>query len=165
MQFSEKSLDLPGAGTFMNRPDHRRKNHMRYSKPVLAFLAVAVGFALYLQFRKPSVSPAPGDPILTVSVPELTGPAANGAKTYAKYCQSCHGVNAAGQKGVAPPLVHKIYEPNHHGDQAFYSAALNGAIAHHWPFGNMPPVEGIKSEEIAEIIAYVRAMQQANGIF
>jgi len=28
-------------------------------------------------------------------------------------CVSCHGTNAAGQAGVAPPLVHIIYEQNH----------------------------------------------------
>jgi len=66
--------------------------------------------------------------------------------------------------GVAPPLVHKIYEPNHHGDMAFLMAARNGVRAHHWKFGNMPPVEGITDAEVITIVAYVRALQRANGI-
>ena len=79
-------------------------------------------------------------------------------------CAKCHGANAAGQGGVAPPLIHKIYEPSHHGDAAFARAAKQGAQQHHWPFGNMPPVAGISDPEIAVIIAYVRAVQRANGI-
>ena len=47
--------------------------------------------------------------------------------------------NAAGQNGVAPPLVHKLYEPGHHSDMAFIMAAKNGVRSHHWRFGNMPP--------------------------
>ena len=41
-------------------------------------------------------------------------------------CFSCHGANAAGVNGSGPPLVHKTYEPSHHGDTAFYNAAFNG---------------------------------------
>ena len=79
-------------------------------------------------------------------------------------CAQCHGANASGSdKG--PPLVHKIYEPNHHGDASFHNAALNGARAHHWRFGDMPPVEGIMPAEIDQIIVYVRSLQKQHGIF
>ena len=44
-------------------------------------------------------------------------------------------------------------------------AAKNGVRQHHWPFGNMPPVEGITDSEISNIIAYVRTVQRANGIY
>jgi len=37
--------------------------------------------------------------------------------------------------------------------------------AHHWKFGNMPPVEGIHDEDVIKIIAFVRAVQKENGIF
>ena len=43
-------------------------------------------------------------------------------------------------------------------------AAKQGVQQHHWPFGNMPPVEGITDAEIAVITAYIRAVQRANGI-
>jgi mono/diheme cytochrome c family protein len=79
-------------------------------------------------------------------------------------CAICHGANAAGQDGVAPPLVHKIYEPGHHGDAAFLLAARNGVRAHHWRFGNMPPVEGVTDGDVKMIVAYVRELQRANGI-
>ncbi|MEH6831034.1 MAG: cytochrome c [Sulfitobacter sp.] len=79
-------------------------------------------------------------------------------------CAACHGINGAGRDGIAPPLIHKIYEPGHHGDMSFQLAAMNGVRAHHWPFGNMPPVEGITRSVITNITAYVRAIQRANGI-
>lgn len=64
-----------------------------------------------------------------------------------------------------PPLVHKIYEPNHHGDAAFQRAAANGVKAHHWEFGNMPKIEGATPEDVAQIIKYVRWLQQQAGVF
>jgi len=79
-------------------------------------------------------------------------------------CADCHGVNAAGQDGVAPPLIHIIYEPSHHGDEAFQRAADMGVRGHHWPFGDMPPVEGVTRGDITMIIAYIRELQRANGI-
>ena len=79
-------------------------------------------------------------------------------------CVSCHGTNAAGQAGVAPPLVHIIYEPNHHGDESFQRAAALGVRAHHWSFGNMSAVEGLTRTDVKMIVAYIRELQRANGI-
>ena len=79
-------------------------------------------------------------------------------------CATCHGLNAAGQDGVAPPLVHIIYEPTHHGDETFQRAVAVGVRGHHWPFGDMPPVEGIPRGDVTMIVAYVRELQRANGI-
>lgn len=107
----------------------------------------------------------PGATLVEVTVPDLAGPEALGAVAYAAKCAECHGENAAGKDGSGPPLVHKIYEPNHHADAGFFSAVRNGARAHHWPFGDMKPVEGLTDAEIATIIAYVRKLQAANGIF
>ena len=106
-----------------------------------------------------------GAPLAQVKVPALSGIAAEGKIAFEANCATCHGVNAAGQDGVAPPLVHKIYEPNHHGDASFLLAAKNGVRAHHWRFGNMPPVKSVNEQEVDKIVAYVRALQKANGIF
>lgn len=105
-----------------------------------------------------------GKPLATVTVPVLSAKAKLGRPLFNDNCSACHGKNAAGQEGVAPPLIHKIYEPNHHGDIAFQRAAKFGVRAHHWPFGNMPPVKGITEVEVEKIIAYVRELQRANGI-
>lgn len=106
----------------------------------------------------------PGQPLVEVVVPELSRAAQSGQRRFEQFCQQCHGAGAAGQADVAPPLVHRIYEPSHHGDGAFYAAALLGVRAHHWPFGDMPPVDGITEFEVSEIITYIRELQQANGI-
>ena len=79
-------------------------------------------------------------------------------------CASCHGNQAAGTDH-GPPLVHKIYEPNHHGDPAFQRAAANGVKAHHWEFGNMPNIEGVTPEDVDQIVKYVRWLQKQAGIF
>ena len=79
-------------------------------------------------------------------------------------CAACHGERAVGTN-LGPPLVHKIYEPSHHGDLAFQRAAANGVRAHHWQFGNMPKIEGITPEDVQEITQYVRWLQRQAGIF
>ena len=103
--------------------------------------------------------------LANVLVPEtLSQNAKIGQLGYEAKCAACHGANAAGQDGVAPPLVHMIYEPSHHGDEAFQRAAELGVRGHHWPFGDMPPVEGITRGDVNMIIAYIRELQRANGI-
>lgn len=99
-----------------------------------------------------------------VSVPELSAQEQRGRAAFEANCASCHGRNAAGRQGVAPPLVHDIYEPGHHADAAFQIAVSNGVRQHHWTFGSMPPVEGVKEEQVRDITAYIRALQRENGI-
>lgn len=108
---------------------------------------------------------ATGDGIVEVALPaELSGNAQIGKTIFDAKCATCHGSNAAGQNGVAPPLVHKIYEPSHHSDEAFILAAQNGVRSHHWRFGDMPPVEGVTVGDVKMVAAYVRELQRANGI-
>lgn len=87
-----------------------------------------------------------------------------GEAKFAAHCAACHGPRAAGT-AQGPPLVHKIYEPNHHADVAFQRAALNGVRAHHWDFGNMPKVEGVAPDDVDQIIRYIRWLQRQAGIF
>ena len=132
---------------------------------ILLVLAVALGAAGYLYFGEGEDTAGAGPPIVSVNVPAtLSARAQLGRKTYDANCVSCHGRNAAGQDGVAPPLVHIIYEPGHHGDESFQRAVALGVRAHHWRFGDMAPIEGLSRSDVAEIIAYVRELQRANGI-
>jgi mono/diheme cytochrome c family protein len=78
-------------------------------------------------------------------------------------CAACHGAQAAGT-AQGPPLVHKIYEPNHHGDPAFQRAAASGVRAHHWEFGNMPKIESVTPDDVDQIVKYVRWLQRQAGI-
>lgn len=88
----------------------------------------------------------------------------DGAAIFNVRCSKCHGLKGAGtDKG--PPLVHKIYEPNHHADMSFYWAAERGVRAHHWGFGDMPPVEGVSKDDVSAIIRYIRGLQKEAGIF
>ncbi|MCF6315731.1 MAG: cytochrome c [Marinosulfonomonas sp.] len=106
-----------------------------------------------------------GDPIVTVALPaELSANAQIGKRAFEVKCAVCHGENAAGKNGVAPPLVHKIYKPSHHSDMAFVLAAQNGVRSHHWKFGNMPPVKGLTNADVKYITLYVRELQKENGI-
>lgn len=132
-------------------------------KPVLAAGLVALAIVVFLKMKSGKTEGG-GEPLAQVTVPELSTQAKAGEAAFNENCASCHGTNAAGKDGMAPPLVHIIYEPNHHGDQSFYLAAKNGVRAHHWPFGNMPPVEGVSDQELAQIVFYVRELQRANGI-
>lgn len=105
-----------------------------------------------------------GEALVEVAVPEMTADQRRGETAFNAGCASCHGINAAGRDGMAPPLVHKIYEPSHHSDMAFVLAAKQGVRQHHWRFGNMPPQPDVTDEQMQSIIAYVRTLQRANGI-
>lgn len=140
------------------------------------FLAVAIAAILAMGFwwsgsdgNPVATSTAQGEPsgaaMVQVIVPETFSENATiGKAAFQAKCAACHGVNAAGQDGVAPPLVHKIYEPSHHGDASFLLAVRNGVHAHHWRFGNMLPVEGLTDGDVTMIVTYVRELQRANGI-
>ncbi|MFU8777736.1 MAG: c-type cytochrome [Roseovarius sp.] len=110
----------------------------------------------------PQLAPAP---MVAVAIPaSFSATEAAGERAFATLCAVCHGENAAGRNTIAPPLVHRLYHPGHHGDAAFQIAVQNGVRAHHWRFGNMPPIAGVTRAEVETIIAYVRALQRANGI-
>ncbi len=102
--------------------------------------------------------------MVELDIPPLTESEQEGAVPYAQNCASCHGENGAGRDGVGPPLVHVIYEPSHHPDGAFYAAVQLGVRAHHWDYGDMPRQSHVTEPEITQIIAYIRALQRANGI-
>lgn len=102
--------------------------------------------------------------LLLLSYPLAASAEPDGAELFGKHCVKCHGEGAKGtDKG--PPLVNKIYHPNHHADLSFRWAIERGVRAHHWKFGDMPKVEGVSSSEIDALIKYIRGLQKAAGIF
>lgn len=95
--------------------------------------------------------------------PGLMPNATMGKNLYVLHCASCHGGDLRGaDKG--PPLLHKIYEPSHHGDAAFQLAVANGVRAHHWQFGDMAPIGTLTPDDVAHITAFVRTEQRKVGI-
>ena len=123
--------------------------------------AALLGGGFWWMDRTGDAVRAPDPDALTI--PDFTEVAQAGKRAFEETCAECHGKNAAGT-GIGPPLVHEIYEPGHHADLAFQLAARQGVRAHHWPFGDMPPVEGVTEREVAAITQYVRELQRANGI-
>lgn len=115
--------------------------------------------ALALMFVLPGFAMTTGKPEVS-NVPAEFQP---GEKKFNTYCARCHGPQATGTDH-GPPLVHKIYEPNHHGDAAFHRAAAGGVRAHHWQFGDMPKIEGVTSEDVDQIVKYIRWLQRQAGI-
>ncbi|MEP1200573.1 c-type cytochrome [Tateyamaria sp.] len=110
-------------------------------------------------------SPSGNTALAAVVLPdELSDRAKMGKSTFEAKCTVCHGNDAAGQAGVAPPLIHKIYEPSHHGDEAFQRAVSVGVRAHHWPSGDMPPVPELTRADVEMLVAYIREVQRANGV-
>ena len=126
-----------------------------------AAIAVGIGAVVYLLL--------PGDgggrgQAIAVSLPgSFSAKASEGEGLFNNNCATCHGPNGAGSE-QGPPLIHRIYEPNHHADLSFILAARNGVRAHHWNFGNMAPVPGVSEQDVKKIVAYIREIQRANGI-
>jgi hypothetical protein len=103
------------------------------------------------------VVPAQGAAMVEVALPQTLSQTAQLGQT--AFDSAC-----AGRIGNGPPLIHKVYEPSHHSDMAFHLAVQNGVRAHHWKFGNMPAQEGLTRGDVDAIVAYIREVQQANGI-
>jgi len=135
-----------------------RKNLTRYA--VLAVLAIGAAFLLWQSFGAGTSGDANAS---GVTVPTFSPLAAKGQIAFDSVCAACHGANAGGTN-QGPPLLNDIYNPGHHGDDAFYRAIGQGTVQHHWRFGNMPPQTQISQSTAAAIIRYIRELQQANGI-
>ena len=93
-----------------------------------------------------------------------TGSTEKGEGLFAENCAACHGAEATGTT-VGPPLVHAVYNPNHHPDFAFHNAVNNGVPQHHWAFGDMEPRPGLSGSDVNDIICYVRQLQVDEGIY
>lgn len=117
-----------------------------------AFLVVAV--ALFAAACSTS-----SDPTTSAS---SAGNTARGEALYASSCASCHGSDLRGTDR-GPSHLSIVYEPNHHGDDAFRSAMINGATQHHWNFGAMPPIAGLDDDDREAIIDYIRSVQEREG--
>lgn len=132
---------------------------------VVGVFVLTVGYIGY-QFIAPE--PLPGTPnapkvLANIKVPELSTQAGWGETAFNNTCAACHGKNAGGSEN-GPPLINDIYNPGHHSDKAFYSAAANGVQSHHWSFGNMPKLADVSRMELDAIIKYIREVQVANGV-
>ena len=130
------------------------------NKTSLAIFAAALIVGLTI-----GIWPRLADGPVSVRMPAaLTADAQLGRGLFDKNCQNCHGESASGTTN-GPPLVHKIYEPNHHSDKSIHRAVREGVQPHHWQFGQMPSIDHVGPKQVDLIIRYVRELQRANGIF
>jgi mono/diheme cytochrome c family protein len=134
------------------------------SRRIAAILVVGLVAFFAVKYFTATEPIGSGAPMVVVNVPPLSGSAVAGEQLFKANCAACHGAAGSGRDGIGPPLIHKIYEPSHHGDAAFLLAATRGVRAHHWPFGNMPVVENVNEIDVQRITDYVRFIQRANGI-
>lgn len=112
----------------------------------------------------PACSQSGGEPKASGTVASAPAEFRDGEQKFNTNCSRCHGIGGVGTN-QGPTFLHKVYEPNHHGDVAFQRAAANGVKAHHWQFGDMPKIDAVKSEDVDEIVQYVRWLQKQAGIF
>jgi len=136
---------------------------MSYASSLPKYLVIAATIGGIFIITKNLIRDTDDQPMVKVEVPKLSTDAIRGKQLFNDNCSACHGKNAAGSNS-GPPLIHPIYEPNHHADVSFQLAAKRGVRAHHWPFGNMPPQPQVKPSDVSAIILYVRELQRANGI-
>jgi mono/diheme cytochrome c family protein len=148
----------------MNTPGNRHKPILEAVKEKLPALLV-VGFVvagavvIFLSGGRDHGAAARTE----VRLPALSQQGQRGASLFTESCAHCHGENAAGGSG-GPPLIHGIYNPGHHADEAFRRAVRLGVRQHHWRFGNMPAQPQISAVQIEDIIRFIREVQVANGI-
>ncbi|MGH8068539.1 MAG: c-type cytochrome [Candidatus Entotheonellia bacterium] len=103
----------------------------------------------------PDAPTSPGTPVPST----LTA----GEALFNTHCAKCHGPSAVGTD-QGPSLLWRIYAPSHHSDDSFHLAVQQGVRAHHWLFGNMLPIPEVTRDEVTQIIAYVRWLQQQAGV-
>ena len=84
-----------------------------------AACAIFLGFSPAVLFAA-----SPGETV-AVARPALSAQAAAGDGAFQRLCGECHGPNAGGSNR-GPPLIHRIYAPNHHADFSFLRAASTG---------------------------------------
>ena len=125
----------------------------------IKFLAIASATVIAAIIACSSEPPTP----TPTTQPEPTTYSYSGEESFQNRCAVCHGQLADGT-ATGPPLVNRLYEIGHHPNFSFHNAVNKGVIAHHWNFGDMPPIPNVPPEEIDAIICHVRDLQRAEGI-
>jgi len=144
--------------------------HLIRKTAIVTGLAIMIGLLSVLTNQKASAAgmyhgPAGPSPITGLPKnPKVPFQFGRGMQEFQKKCSVCHGKWAEGTADKGPPLIHPYYEPSHHDDDSFFRAALSGVQAHHWHFGDMPPVIGVTNQDIKQIVQFIRWWQRENGI-
>ena len=149
----------------MNKQSQRRHRQQPSSNPSRSnerwvWVAIFVGSAIIVA----GVLLGDGSPNAVVGADTDPATVAEGEVLFSANCAVCHGADLRGT-ATGPPFLNATYAPNHHGAGAFQQAVALGVQPHHWDFGPMAPVEGLTTEDVDKIVAFVRSQQAAEGIF
>lgn len=90
------------------------------------------------------------------------GDPAAGEQTYTDFCGACHGRDFEGSV-QGPSHLDAVYDPATTTDADFRDAIRNGAERTNYDSGNMPPIRSLDDQQIADVIAYVRSVQEERG--
>ncbi|MEE8498556.1 MAG: cytochrome c [Acidimicrobiia bacterium] len=136
------------------QPPQSKRRSISTAMWVVVAVTVVIGTLVGLGLAEKGPVPLQRDPTVVTAGQEL----------FTASCAVCHGADLGGSQ-TGPPLLVPTYAPNHHGDEAFQRAVASGVPSHHWNFGDMAPVAGLSRDDVSQIVAYVRTMQEAEGIF
>ena len=134
---------------------------LKWILPFVGAAALLLGGILWLTDILRSTGEGPDAP--TSPVTPVPSTFTSGEALFNTHCATCHGPSAVGTD-QGPSLLWRIYAPGHHSDDSFYLAVQQGVRAHHWRFGNMLPIPEVTQDEVTQIIAYVRWLQQQAGV-
>jgi mono/diheme cytochrome c family protein len=81
-----------------------------------------------------------------------------GEAIYGANCAQCHGGDLVGSDS-GPSLLDPVYGPDQLTDAEFADAVRNGVDQERWDFGAMPGNGSYTDDQIAAILAFVRAEQ------
>jgi len=87
-----------------------------------------------------------------------SGAAEAGKAVYDKKCASCHGKQGEGNPGIAKALKVELRHLGSKEVQALSDADIRKAITEGTE--KKKPVKGLSDEDLANVIAYVRTLQQ-----
>jgi mono/diheme cytochrome c family protein len=78
-------------------------------------------------------------------------------------CATCHGADLNGTS-MGPSFLQALYAPSRLTDRAVHDAVANGMQPTNWSFGPMPALTHLDDDDVDAILAYIRQIQQQNGI-
>ena len=85
-----------------------------------------------------------------------------GEQTYRDFCGSCHGRDFEGSSN-GPSHLDAVYAPEYTTDDDFRTAITQGAPEANYDFGRMPAIASLDDQEITDVIAYIRRVQDERG--
>ncbi|MCP4434126.1 MAG: cytochrome c [Actinomycetia bacterium] len=101
------------------------------------------------------------DPSKSEGTPDEPDLAA-GEQTYMDFCGSCHGRDFEGSS-QGPSQLDEHFAPGETTDAEFRQAIENGAPREYYDFTPMPAIGSLDDQEVTNVIAYIRSVQQERG--